>query len=100
MLETPGAKDCRRYQLEWASGDVPEYLAIYGLENPAVPRSPAWKAQTNKGAWPVEIRPNFTARRNGIYSRIAEHRSEEHTSEIPVTNSQLVSRLWLEKKTT
>ena len=74
MLQTPGARDCRRFRLEWSgTGNVPDYLAIYGIDAPLLPRSDAWKAQTDKGRWPIEMRPNFTVRRNGGYSRIAEH---------------------------
>ncbi len=74
MLQTPGALGCKRYRLEWsASGDVPDYLAIYDVGNVDLPRSPEWKAQTAKGAWPIEMRPNFTARRNGGFTRIATH---------------------------
>src|SRR3546814_20604692 len=36
----------------------------------------------------------------GLARRVAPARSEEHTSELPVTNAQLVCRLLLEKKKT
>lgn len=71
MMQAPGVQACTRYQLEYSdTGDVPDYLAIYAIDNADRPRSPEWKAQTNKGAWPTEIRPHFTARRNGVYHRI------------------------------
>ena len=54
------------------SGDVPNYLAIYEIDEPGLPRSPVWKQQTSLGAWPTEMRPNFTARRNGVYRFIAK----------------------------
>lgn len=74
MMRTPGVNGCTRYRLERSeSGDVPDYLAIYDIDGPDVPRSAAWKAQTNKGAWPTEMRPHFTARRNGSYTRISHH---------------------------
>jgi len=69
MLQAPGVRACTRFRLAWtASGDIPEYLAIYAISGPEVPRSPAWKQQTSKGAWPTEMRPHFTARRNGAFS--------------------------------
>lgn len=74
MLQTPGVAGARRYRLEWSMTEgIPPYLAIYDIDAPQRPRSPEWKAQTNKGAWPTEMRPHFTARRNGAYSRIARH---------------------------
>lgn len=74
MLQASGVSGCTRWRLEWSqTGDVPDYLTIYGIDSPDVPRSPAWKEQTGKGAWPVEMRPNFVDRRNGAFTRIAEH---------------------------
>lgn len=71
MLQVPGVHGCNRFRLEWSdSGDVPDYLALYDVDGPEIPKSATWKEQTNKGAWPVEMRPNFTARRNGAFSRI------------------------------
>jgi hypothetical protein len=71
MLQAPGAQACTRFKLAWSeSGDVPDYLAIYEIDNTDVPRSLAWKQQTNLGAWPTQMRPNFTARRNGAFHRI------------------------------
>ncbi len=72
MLQVPGVEACARYRLAWSeSGDVPDYLAIYGIDSPSLPKSQIWKAQTNKGAWPTEMRPHFTARRNGVFTRIS-----------------------------
>jgi hypothetical protein len=72
MLQTPGAKSCTRYKLQYSeTGDVPDYLAIYAIDRPDTPRSPEWKKQTSLGAWPTQIRPHFTARRNGVYHRIS-----------------------------
>lgn len=68
MLQTPGVRGCTRFKLMYSeSGDVPDYLAIYDIDEPGLPRSPAWKQQTSLGAWPTEMRPNFTARRNAVY---------------------------------
>ena len=70
MLQAPGAKSATRFKLQYSeSGGVPDYLAIYAIAAAGTPRSPEWKKQTNLGAWPTQIRPNFTARRNGVYRR-------------------------------
>jgi hypothetical protein len=72
MLQTPGADSCTRYKLRYSdSGDVPDYLAIYAIDAAGTPRSPEWKKQTGLGAWPTQIRPHFTARRNGVYHRVS-----------------------------
>lgn len=73
MLQAPGVNGVERYRLEWsATGDVPDYLTLYSIAGPDVPRSPEWKSQTNKGSWPVEMRPKFTHRRNGSFTRISQ----------------------------
>lgn len=70
MLQTPGVKSCTRYKTLFSlTNNAPDYLAIYAVEGADTPRSPEWKGQTQKGAWPTEIRPHFTARRNGVYRR-------------------------------
>jgi hypothetical protein len=70
MLQAPDVKSCTRYRLHSSeSGDVPDYLAVYAVAGADTPRSPEWKTQTGLGAWPTQIRPHFTARRNGVYRR-------------------------------
>lgn len=70
MLGTPGAKSCTRYKLHYTdSGNVPDYMALYAIADADTPRSPQWKFQKQLGAWPTQIRPYFTARRNGVYHR-------------------------------
>jgi len=71
MMQASGAKSCTRYKALYSpSQNAPDYLAVYAVDAADVPRSPSWKAQTQKGAWPTEMRPNFTARRNGVYRRL------------------------------
>lgn len=73
MLRTPGVRGCTRFKLIYSdSGDVPDYLAIYEIDQPDLPRSPVWKQQATLGTWQIEMRPNFTARRNGVYRFIAK----------------------------
>lgn len=70
MLQASGVKSCTRYELHYTdSGDVPDYLAVYAIAAADTPRSSKWKTQTGLGAWPTQIRPHFTARRNGVYHR-------------------------------
>lgn len=70
MLQARDAKSCTRYKLQYSdSGGVPDYLAVYAIAKSDTPRSAEWKRQTNLGAWPMQMRPNFTARRNGVYRR-------------------------------
>jgi hypothetical protein len=52
------------------------------------PRSPDWKQQTNKGAWQTEMRPNFMARRNGVYRRTGFLKNEMKAEiRLPVVSS-------------
>ena len=70
MLQAPGVRSCTRYRAIYSvTGSAPDYLAIYAVDATDIPRSPEWKAQTQKGAWPTQMRPHFTARRNGVYRR-------------------------------
>jgi hypothetical protein len=72
MMQAPGVNACTRYKLEYSdTGDTPDYLAIYAVNKSDTPRSAEWKKQTGLGRWPTEIRPHFTARRNGVYHRIS-----------------------------
>lgn len=72
MLQANGVKSCTRYKSLYSpSKDAPDYLAIYAVNGMDIPRAPEWKGQTQKGAWPTQIRPHFTARRNGVYRRIS-----------------------------
>jgi hypothetical protein len=71
MLQAPGVKSATRYKSLYSpTGNAPDYLAIYAVDSADIPRSPRWKEQTSKGAWPTQMRPNFTARRNGVYKRM------------------------------
>lgn len=74
MMQVPGISACSRWKLVRSdTGEVPDYLALYGIDDVGLPKSPAWQAQTGKGRWPTEMRPHFTARRNGVFQRIASH---------------------------
>jgi hypothetical protein len=70
MLQAPGVKSATRYKSLYSpTGNAPDYLAIYAVDGADIPRSPKWKEQTSKGAWPTQMRPHFTARRNAAMVR-------------------------------
>ncbi len=73
VLEVPGVLSGRRLKLEWAdTADMPQYLAIYELEDPNLPKSEAWKTAADKGAWRKTIGPHMTVRRHGMFRRMDE----------------------------
>ena len=79
MMKIKGVTSCSRYRLHWSDNtpeDMPKYLAIYEMDRPELPRSPEWKHQATLGAWPGEMRPHTTVRKNGCYHRISQHRQE------------------------
>jgi hypothetical protein len=72
MLQAPGANGVTRYkQLYSETGNLPDYLAVYAIDAVETPRSVAWKTQTSLGAWPTQMRPHFTVRRNGVFQRVS-----------------------------
>jgi hypothetical protein len=72
MMQVPGVAGVSRFRLVASeSGGVPDYLAIYTIGDARLPKSPDWQAQTAKGPWQTEMRPHFTARRNGAFERIS-----------------------------
>lgn len=71
ILQAPGVHSCIRYKLE--SADVPgvaRYAALYAIDSPEVPQSPAWVAASDTGDWPTMIRPHTTNRSHLIYRRL------------------------------
>ena len=72
LLTVPGVHACTRYRLESADVDgVASYAAIYEIDSPSLPESPAWREQSDKGEWVTRIRPYLTSRSHTTYSRIA-----------------------------
>ena len=74
MIKIPGVNSCSRFKLEWADSDETlEYLCIYELDDPELPRSPIWKKHAAMGRWATEMRQHVTRRRSGVFRKIAEH---------------------------
>jgi hypothetical protein len=80
FMSVPGVKACSRYKLEWADTDqMPEYLAIYDVDAPDVPKSEAWRQGSAHGDWVVEIRPHMRIRRHGMFKRLSTVRPHDAT---------------------
>ncbi|MPZ58948.1 MAG: hypothetical protein GEU91_21165 [Rhizobiales bacterium] len=71
LMAVPGVHSCARFKLAWSdTQDMPEYLAIYDVDAPDVPKSPEWRKASAAGQWPSEIRPHMTVRRHGMFERL------------------------------
>jgi hypothetical protein len=71
LMAVPGVRSCSRYKLVWTdSEDMPEYMAIYDVDAPDVPKSPQWREASATGEWPKAIRPHLTVRRHGMFERL------------------------------
>jgi len=75
LLKVPGVRACRRFRLEWADGETPEYLALYEVDGPQVPKSQAWKDASVACGWAERIRPHLTVRRHGMFRQLSERRA-------------------------
>jgi hypothetical protein len=72
LLTVPGVRSCRRFELEWSEPEMAQYLTIYEVDHPDVPKSAAWKAASNTGDWAVKVRPHFTVRLHGLYRAVGD----------------------------
>ena len=71
LMGVPGVRSCSRLKLLWSdTEEMPEYLAIYDVDGPGVPKSLEWQNASNTGRWPLEIRPHMTVRRHGMFERL------------------------------
>lgn len=71
LMTVPGVRSCSRYKLVWSDTDeMPEYLAIYDVDAPDVPKSQQWREASASGKWPSAIRPHLTVRRHGMFERV------------------------------
>jgi len=68
LMKVPGVKSCSRFKMEWAICEMAEYLTIYEVDHPDVPKSEAWREAANKGGWGEKVRPFYTLRQHGMYS--------------------------------
>lgn len=70
IMVVSGVRACTRYRLVWAdTDDMPEHLAIYDVDGPDIPNSPAWREASAVGRWGVEIRPHMRTRRHGMFKQ-------------------------------
>ena len=67
ILKVPGVISATRYEV--VSGE-PKFMAVYEVETPDLPNSGIFRAATNKGRWPEEIRPFTTNRYHAVYKVI------------------------------
>ena len=67
ILNVPGVISATRYQV--VNGD-PKYMAMYEVETPDLPESEIFRAATNEGRWPTEIRPFTRNRYHAVYKVI------------------------------
>lgn len=71
LLKVPGVRSAVRYRLEWSDGaEMPEYLAIYEVDDPNVPKSAQWRNASVECGWAERIRPHLTVRRHGMFCRL------------------------------
>ena len=71
MMAVSGNLQCDRFVLEWNTGsELQRYLVIYQIDDPELPRSPAWQAQAAKGEWAGIMRDRIRNRANGVFRRI------------------------------
>lgn len=76
LLQVPGVRSCRRLKLEWADSEMPEYLAIYEVDHPEVPKSAEWKDASVRCGWADKIRPHLEVRRHAMFRELSEVKSE------------------------
>lgn len=71
ISRVPGVGKVSRWLLESSDVDgVAKYLAVYEIDDPAVPSSPAWRAASDTGDWAPQIRPYTTNRSHLIFKRL------------------------------
>jgi hypothetical protein len=71
LLEVPGVLSAARYRLEWTDGGAtPEYLAVYEVDSPDVPKSDAWRNASISCGWAQTIRPHLTIRQHAMFRRL------------------------------
>ena len=86
LSQVPGVLGVIRYKRETLTmniggerktieiADEPAYTAIYELESPDVPTSPAWDKALEAGRWPKEVRP-YTKNRRHVLLKIMDSKS-------------------------
>lgn len=68
ILKVPGVYGATQYE---TSGEgQPKYMAMYEMEGPDLPSSPAWKEASDKGRWAPEVRPYTKNRSHVVYKKL------------------------------
>ena len=58
MLGVEGVQSCRRYRVIRSNRNgIARYAAMYDIDDPDLPASPAWRAAADYGRWKHKIRP-------------------------------------------
>lgn len=71
LSKVPGVRGISRYSLESADVDgTAKYLAIYEVDAPDIPNSPAWLAASELGDWASQIRPHTMNRSHLTFKRL------------------------------
>ncbi|MGE4221215.1 MAG: hypothetical protein AB7G39_17360 [Alphaproteobacteria bacterium] len=73
LAKVPGVGKITRYKVEWLDGDaegMARYCATYELDSPDLPKTDAWKKQSNTGEWLTKIRPFLTKRAHVMYKKM------------------------------
>ncbi|MQF68804.1 hypothetical protein FIM12_00500 [SAR202 cluster bacterium AD-804-J14_MRT_500m] len=68
LLKVPGVRAATRYKTD-ETGE-PKYLALYEVDDPEVPSSPAFRDAANSGEWPTKVRPYCKNRSRVVYKQI------------------------------
>ena len=72
IIKAPGVHACVRYKLESADVEgVARYAAVYEIDSPDIPDTDGWKAESEKGDWPSQIRPHTSNRSHLIFKRLS-----------------------------
>lgn len=74
LMKLPGVHSATRYKLEWSQGtDYPEYMAVYEIDDPEMPRSKEWRAAADVESWVTKVRPFVRQRWHAVFRKIKEH---------------------------
>ena len=72
ICNAAGVVSCTRYRLESTDAKrVARYAALYEMDDPDVPQSDGWQAESEKGDWITKIRPHASNRTHTVLRRIA-----------------------------
>jgi len=71
ILNVSGVESCTRYRTSSTDVDgTAKYTAIYEITDPGVPFSKEWQGESDKGDWPVQIRPGTLNRSHIVLEKL------------------------------